>query len=266
VPDVHPTAIIDPAAELADDVVVGAYALVEGRVKVGPGCVVRPHAHLIGPLTLGANNDVGRGTILGERPQHLAIGGDGADVVIGDGNTFREYCSVHRGAGPGKVTRVGNNNYFMAGAHIAHDCTIGNKCILANNALVGGHAVIGDSAFLSGNTGVHQRMRVGRCAMLGGCSVTTRDLPPFTICQNVNLIHGVNVVGMRRAGFAPAEIDGVRRAFRMLYLQGDLLPVALAKIERQLGHLPAVDEFIRFVRTSPNGICSVTGRAARKAA
>lgn len=263
---IHPTAVIDPAAVLAPDVTIGPLVVVEGPVRVGAGCVIRAHAQLLGPLTLGANNDVGRGTILGERPQHLSADGAGADVIIGSNNSFREYCTVHRGSGPGKLTRIGDGNYFMTGAHVAHDVLIGNRCIFVNNALLGGHCVVYDGAYVSGNAAVHQRIHVGRLAMLSGVSALTCDLPPFVICQQRNEAAGINVVGMRRAGYDNDEITAVRQAFRMLYMQGDLVQVAATKIERLHGHYPAIAEFVRFLRASANGICHATERPGRRAA
>jgi UDP-N-acetylglucosamine acyltransferase len=265
-PRIHPTAIIDPSAELAGDVVVGPHVIIEGAARVGTGCVLHAHAQLVGPLELGPRNTVGRGAVLGDEPQHLAASGAGAELLIGPGNTFRENVTVHRGSGPGKATRIGAENYFMIGSHVGHDCMVGDRCILANNALLGGHVVIHDGAYVSGNSAVHQRIHVGRLAMISGTSAVTRDLPPFVIAQSFNLVFGVNVVGMRRAGYAAEQIDAVRRAFRMLFMQRDLISVALDKIEGQLGAVPAVAEFVGFIRSSPNGICSIGHRLERRAA
>src|SRR5262249_36250995 len=153
--------VISPEAKLAEDVRVGAFAVIDGAVTAGPGTVVRPHAHLIGSLTLGANNDVGSGAVLGGAPQHLGYKGEPTTIVIGDGNIFREHVTVHRGmpAGTGHgtgVTRIGDRNFFMAGSHAAHDCVIGNDCIFANGAALGGHVEVGDRALISGNSAVHQ--------------------------------------------------------------------------------------------------------------
>jgi UDP-N-acetylglucosamine acyltransferase len=263
---IHPTAIIDPAAELADDVTVGPYAMIDGAVKLGPGCVVQSHAQLIGPLTAGERNNFGRGCVIGDEPQHLAATGAGTHVYIGDGNGFREHVTVHRGTAPGKATRIGDNNYFMVGSHVGHDCTIHNKVIMANCALLGGHVTVEDSVFLSGNTAVHQRMRIGKLAMLSGTSAATKDLPPFTIMQNFNQVCGVNVIGMRRAGYSRDDINAVRQAFRSLYMRGDLIPVAVDKIARQFADSKAIGELIHFIRTSANGISNAIGRGDRRAA
>src|SRR5262249_29912929 len=185
---IHPTAAISPEAELAEDVVVGPFVVIEGRVRIGSGCVLRPYAHLVGPMTIGLNNQVFSGAVLGERPQHMKYTGEATWVEIGDGNTFREHVTVHRGTTAAWATRIGNGNFFMAGSHVAHDCVIGNHCILVNGALLGGHCVLEDSVCLSGNTAVHQHVRVGRLALLRGLSATTKDVPPFVIQEAVNSV------------------------------------------------------------------------------
>jgi UDP-N-acetylglucosamine acyltransferase len=263
---VHPTAIVSAEAELAGDVVVGPYAVVEGKVGIGPGSVVRPHVHLIGPLTMGRNNLVCTGAVLGERPQHLKYNDEPTGTEIGDDNIFREHVTVHRGTTHSWQTRIGNRNFFMAHSHVAHDCKIGSQCILANGALVGGHCVIEDNVYLAGNCAVHQFMRIGRLALLGGMSATTKDVPPFIMQQNINEVAGVNVVGMRRAGMPAADITAVRRAFHVLYREGHLVPHALAKIEQELGANPAVAELVAFIRKSSRGIVLKLARGHADAA
>lgn len=265
-PRIHPTAVIDPQAQVADDVTIGPYAIVQGPVQIGAGCVIHDMAQLIGPMTLGENNTVGRGAILGDEPQHLSANGNETNVIIGSGNIFREHATVHRGSAPGKVTRIGDGCFFMVGSHVGHDCIVGNKCILANNALLGGHCDVHDRAYVSGNSAVHQRMRIGKLAMLSGTSAITRDLPPFVIVQGINIGCGVNVVGMRRAGYDSLEIDAMREAYRMMYMQRHLITVAVERIDRQLGHCQAVAEFVQFVRDSANGIINTASRAERLAA
>jgi UDP-N-acetylglucosamine acyltransferase len=259
-PHVHPTAIVSPEAQLADDVRVGPFAMVEGPVVVGPGCVIHAHARLVGPLTLGANNDVGSGTVLGGAPQHLAYKGEPTAVFIGDGNSFREHVTVHRGmpvgVGPGTgQTVIGNHNLFMAGAHVGHDCVVGNHGIFANCALLGGHVTVGDRVLLSGNSAVHQFCKVGRLALLSGTSASSKDIPPFWVMQDVNHVCGINVIGMRRAGVSTPEIQGVRKAFRYIYREKLTVAAALLRIEAELGHLPACRELVDFIRSCKRGIC-----------
>ena len=260
-PRIHPTALIDPQAELADDVQVGPYAVIEGPVKLGPGCVVRAHAHLMGYLTVGRGNDIGSGCVLGDRPQHLQYNGEPTRVEIGDFNVFREHCTVHR-AMPATgaeysigATIIGSHNFFMSGAHIAHDCRLGDHCILASGALIGGHCTVGDRVLLSGNAALHQFVRVGRLAMLSGCSGSTKDVPPFIVQQLINRVMGVNVVGMRRAGLSGVQISAVRRAFRIMYMQRKTVSAAMDEIERELGHIDTAAELVAFVRASKRGIC-----------
>jgi UDP-N-acetylglucosamine acyltransferase len=254
-PRIHPTAIIDPEAELAPDVRVGAFVIIEGKVQVGPGCVIGPRSHLIGPLTMGAQNQVFDNVILGGRPQHLKYNDEPTSVEIGDRNTFRENVTVHRGTTHSWQTRIGSDNFFMTSSHVAHDCQIGNHCLLVNNALLGGHCILNDHAYVSGNSGVHQFCRVGRFAFIGGLSCATKDLPPFLLLRGFNDVHGINVVGLRRAGFTSQQIGALRRLYHILFLHQLSLPNALAQAERELGEIDVIQEFISFVRQSKRGIC-----------
>jgi len=257
---IHPTAVVSEAAMLGKNVRVGPFVVIDGPVRIGDGCNIRPHVHLIGPLTLGVNNDVGTGAVLGGAPQHLGYKGEATEVAIGDGNTFREHVTVHRGmpvgVGPGTgITRIGSHNLFMAGSHVAHDCAVGNDCIFANAAVIGGHVEVGDRALLSGNSAVHQFCRVGRLALLSGASASSKDIPPFWVMQEVNWVCGVNTIGMRRAGMTSPEIQAVRRAFSLIYKDRLPIPVALLRIEAELGEFAAIRELVQFIRTSKRGIC-----------
>ena len=262
-PLVHPTAIIDPEARLAPDVRVGPYAIIDGPVTVGPGCTIGPHAHLLGRVTLGRDNTVGTGCVLGGEPQHTGYAGEDTTVSIGDGNTFREHATVHRGMPGTPGTVIGHGNLFMVNSHVAHDCRVGDRAVFANGAAVGGHAVVGDRAFLSGNTCVHQFCRVGRLALLSGTTAISQDLPPFWIAHDgINTVHGVNVIGMRRAGISNDEIRAVRQAFRTIHLRGLTISTAVNRVEAEDGRLPAVRELVDFIRASTRGICAGRGRGA----
>jgi UDP-N-acetylglucosamine acyltransferase len=252
---IHPTAIIDPAAELAPGIRIGPYAIIEGRVHLGAGCVVRARAHLIGPLSAGIGNDFGINAVVGERAQHLVYQDDPGEVEIGDYNVIRENVTIHRGTPDAGTTRVGSHNFLMACTHIAHDCRVGDHCVLANGAVIGGHVVLADRVFLSGNTGVHQMCRVGRCAMLSATSSATNDIPPFLIQVGRNEVAGVNVVGLRRAGLTAVQISAIRQAYRILLHSGELIKPALRRIERELGHIDVVAELITFIRESKRGVC-----------
>jgi UDP-N-acetylglucosamine acyltransferase len=251
---IHPTAILSPDTELAADVEIGPFVVIEGAVRIGPGCVLRPYVHLCGPITMGAGNVVYSGAVLGERPQHLKYNDEPTRLEIGDHNVFREHVTVHRGTTESWATRIGSHNYFMAGCHIAHDCQIGNHVIMANGALLAGHCEIGDNAFLSGNCAIHQFTRVGRLGLLSGCSISSKDIPPFALQQGITCIVGVNVVGMRRAGMTHEQIDAVRHAYRILFHEGTPLPAAMKRVEAQLGTIDAVAELLAFIHGSKRGI------------
>jgi UDP-N-acetylglucosamine acyltransferase len=255
---VHPTAIVDPSVRLAEDVVVGPYAVLEGAIELGPRCAVKPHVHMIGPLVMGPENTICSGAVIGERPQHVKFDGAPTGIVIGAGNVFREHITVHSGT-TDAGTRIGDKNYFMAGAHVAHDCTVGDRCIFANGALLGGHCEAHDAAFLSGNCAVHQFCRCGRLSMMSGGATTSKDVPPFFVQEGRNRLVGVNVVGMRRAGLKSVQIDAIREAYRILYLQRMVLPAACEHIKRHLGHVDVVAELLEFIRSSKRGITSTSG-------
>jgi UDP-N-acetylglucosamine acyltransferase len=257
---IHPTAVVAPEADVGDDVVIGPHAVLEGAVRIGPGCVIRPGACLVGPLTMGKGNMVFSGAVLGEQPQHLRYNGEPTRLEIGDHNVFREHVTVHRGTTHSQVTRIGHHNFLMAHCHVAHDCQVGNGCILANGALLGGHCILEDNVYLSGNCALHQFVRVGRLALLSGVSASTKDIPPFIMQQRINLVVGVNVVGMRRAGIPSGHIDAVRRAYHLLYREGLTLPHALTQIEQEIGDVAEVAEMVRFIRASSRGIILETGK------
>jgi UDP-N-acetylglucosamine acyltransferase len=259
-PRIHPSAVVHPDAQLADDVRVGPFAVIDAGVSLGSGCVVGPHAYLTGLLTAGANNTFHAGCVIGDTPQHHGYAGEPTRVRVGDGNTFRECVTVHRGMpASGGVTTIGNGNLFMVSSHVAHDCTIGNNAVLANGALVAGHVVVADGAFLSGNICVHQHVRVGRLAMMSGASAISQDLPPFWIVQGYNTAFGVNVIGMRRAGISNDHILAVRRAYKAINRDGISIRTALDQIEESEGHLPVIRELIEFVRASKRGIVTGSG-------
>jgi UDP-N-acetylglucosamine acyltransferase len=252
---IHPTAVIDPEAILACDVQVGPYVIIEGPVELGPGCVIESHVCLSGPMTMGPDNFVGHGAVLGKAPQHRGYRGEPTSLRIGNGNVFREYVTVHRGTVQGNgVTRIGDRNMFMAGSHLGHDVCVGDACTVVNNALVGGHVRLEDSCILSGHTAVQQRVRIGRLAMLGGMGATSKDIPPFILQQGQNCVTGLNTVGLRRAGFSSEKIDALRHAFRIFYREGRSQTAALDRIEADLGMIPEVAEFAAFIRESKIGI------------
>ena len=263
---IHPTAVIAPEVALADDVEVGALAVLDGKITLGSGCVIRPGAYLFGTITMGQDNVVYSAAVLGEQPQHLKYRGEPTSLEVGDGNIFREHVTVHRGTTHSMKTVIGNHNFLMAGAHVAHDCVIGDRCILTNGCLVAGHCVLEDNVIISGNSAVHQFCRVGRLALLSGCSASTKDIPPFVIQQGIDCVSGLNLIGMKRAGMTGEQIGAVRHAFRILYRDGLVLPTALAKLEHELGDFAVVQEILQFLRGCNRGISHMRSRFRDEAA
>jgi len=257
---VHPTAIVESGAQLADDVVIGPYAIIGSQVSIGAGTTVGAHAILNGRTTLGRNNRIFAHAALGGIPQDKKYAGEDTELVIGDGNTIREFCTFNTGTVQGGgITRVGNDNWIMAYAHIAHDVIVGDHCILANNATLAGHVVVGDWVILGGLTGVHQFVRIGSHAMTGGASLLLQDLPPFVICQgNPATPYGLNSEGLKRRGFAPDAVAALRRAYKAIYREGKTVAEAcdaLAAIEaEQPEHRAHVEPLRAFIQASTRGI------------
>ena len=198
---IHPTAIVDPKAEIDPSVEIGPYVIIEGPVQIGPRTKIFAHAHLCGNTVIGADNEIHMGCVIGHTPQHLGYRGQPTGVRIGDGNVFREYVTIHRGSEEGSHTVVGDRCYFMAMSHIAHDAVVGNEIIVANGTLLAGHVHIEDKVVLSGNVGIHQHCRIGTLAMIGGLSKIVQDIPPYMLVDGSSKVCGINVVGLRRAGF-----------------------------------------------------------------
>ncbi len=252
---IHPTALISSEAEIAPEVQIGPYTIIEGPVQIGSGTIIESHACLCGPLTMGQDNFVGHGAVLGKSPQHKGYQGESTSLRIGDGNVFREHVTVHRGTLQGNgLTSIGDRNLFMIGSHVGHDAVVGNGCTLVNGALVAGHVTLDDGCILSGHSAVQQRVRIGRLAMLSGLASTSKDIPPFVLQQGYNCVTGLNTVGLRRAGYTSAAIMALREAFRILYKEGRTLSTALDRIEADLGAHAAVQEFVGFIRETTLGI------------
>jgi UDP-N-acetylglucosamine acyltransferase len=229
--------------------------VVEGPVIVGARTRVLAHATLLGSTTIGADNEIHMGAVIGNTPQDRGYAGGESGVRIGDRNIFREHVQVHRASSPGGATEIGDDNFFMATSHVAHDCRVGNHVTLANGAVLGGHATVEDRVFLSGNSAVHQHVRVGTLAFLRGVSAADRDVPPYCIVDAINVVRALNRVGLRRAGVPAAGIDALRRAFRILFARRRNL--ALAMEEVGAGPVTAeVQRLLDFIRSSTRGICS----------
>ncbi|HMR72327.1 MAG TPA: acyl-ACP--UDP-N-acetylglucosamine O-acyltransferase [Rubrivivax sp.] len=246
---IHPTAIVDPAAELAADVVVGPFAVIGAGVVIGGGTEVGAHAVVEGPTTIGRDNRIHAHAVLGGAPQDMKYRGEPTSLVVGDRNTIREFCTFNRGtAQDAGVTRVGDDNWIMAYVHLAHDVQLGSRCILANNATLAGHVHVGDWAIVGGLTGVHQFCHIGAHAMTGFQSHVSQDVPPFmTVSGNPLAVHGFNAEGLRRRGFSRDRLALVKQMHRLLYRDGLTLEAARAAIEGLRGSVDGGDADVALV-------------------
>ena len=257
---IHPTALVDRQAELAADVQVGPYAVIGPHVRIGAGTIIGAHAVLSGRTTIGRNNRVFSHAAIGGIPQDKKYAGEETELLIGDGNTIREFCTFNTGTVQGGgVTRIVYDNWIMAYAHVAHDCRVGDHCIIANGVTLGGHAQIGDWVILGGLTGIHQFVRIGEHAMTGGGTILLQDLPPFVICNgNPSAAHGLNTEGLKRRGFALDAIAALRRAYKAIYKEGLTAAAACAQVESLAEAAPEAAAHLRrlaeFVRSSTRGI------------
>ena len=252
---IHPTAIIDPRAEIDSAVEVGPYVVIDGAVKIRRGTRVMAHAYLTGWTEIGADNEIFPGAVLGAAPQDKSYKGQESYLQIGARNIFREHVQVHRGTAAGSVTVIGNDNFFMATSHVGHNCKLGDGVIMANGALLGGHVEVGNNVFFSGNCVVHQFVRVGDYALMRGLSATSRDVPPFAIIDWQHTVRGVNVVGLKRAGFDETRIRAIRSAFRILFRPGRNLALALKEVEQSNGASGDVAALLDFIKASKRGVC-----------
>jgi len=253
---VHPTAQVSPAAQLAPGVTVGPYCVVGAGVRVGPGCVLDSHVVLQGPTRIGADNHFFPFASVGLPPQDKKYQGEASRLVIGDRNQFREFVTIHRGTQVGGgETAIGSDNLFMAYVHVAHDCRVGDHAIFGNAATLGGHVEVHDWATLGGFSGVHQFCRIGRHAFLGGSSVATKDVLPYSMTVGDRAcIFGVNRVGLRRRGFGPERTEAIRRAFRVLLQSRLNTRDALSRLEQEGSPGEDVGSIVRFIRESQRGV------------
>ena len=257
---IHSTALIDPAAELADDVEVGAYSIIGPHVRIGAATHIGPHCVIEGHTSIGQNNRIFQFASLGAAPQDKKYAGEPTELVIGDRNTIREFCTFNLGTvQDGGVTRIGDDNWIMAYVHIAHDCQVGNQVTMANNATLAGHVEVGDWVTVGGLTGVLQRMRIGAHAMIGFASHVGKDVPPFMVVDgNPLAVRGVNLVGLRRRDFSAGRIAAIREMHKLIYRQGKTLEEARAAIAALGADAPevAADATLMdtFLATSVSGI------------
>jgi UDP-N-acetylglucosamine acyltransferase len=259
---VHPTAIVDPTAKIATDVTIGPYAVIGAHAVIGARSAIASHVVIEADVTIGADNVIDHAAIIGTAPQDLSFSPERKTrVEIGDENVIREHCTIHRGSAGGSATKMGNKNFLMAGAHVGHNCEIGNNVIIANNCLLGGHVRVGDAAFLGGGCVFHQNMSVGRLAITQGASAFSKDIPPFVIAAERNYVFGLNVIGLRRGGFSANDRDEIKAAFKLVYVSRLNVGEAIKKASTmKLGD--AAREFIDFVASAKKrGICPLKRRA-----
>jgi len=246
---IHPTAIIDPRAELADDVAVGPYSVIGPDVEIGAGTWIGPHAVIQGPARIGRENQIFQFSSIGEGPQDKKYAGEDTRLEMGDRNTIREYVTINRGTvGGGGLTSIGNDNWLMAYIHIAHDCHVGNETIFSNNASLAGHVTVGDYAILGGFTLIHQFCTVGEYCFTGMGSAISKDVPPYLlVAGHPGKPHGINVEGLKRRGFEPEAIRALRRAYKLLYRSGLALEEAKTEIRKLSQEHAAVGRFADFL-------------------
>jgi len=260
-PNVHPSAVVHPDARLSPGVEIGPFCLVGGGVTMGPGTVLESHVHIDGQTDIGADNRFFPFVAVGGFPQDIGYKGEPTRIRIGDRNIFRESVTVHRPTiKQNLVTLIGDDNYFMAYAHVAHDCVVGNKTIFLHGATLGGHCVVGDSALVGAMSGVHQFCRIGRFSFMGGGSMITQDVLPFcrVAGQRPTRMIGLNLVGLRRNGFSRERIAAVKAVFNILFYQGLNTAQARARIEAEIPPSPDREEILSFVRAAKRGFVKKT--------
>jgi UDP-N-acetylglucosamine acyltransferase len=254
--NIHPTAQVAPGVELGDGVEVGAYAVIGSDVQVGVNTRIGPHAVIQGPTRIGADNVIFQFASVGSAPQDKKYKGEPTRLEVGDRNVIRECVTLNRGTTKDQgVTRIGNDNLFMAYAHVAHDCRVGNQCVLANNATLGGHVQLGDWVIMGGLSAIHQFCKVGAHAFIANNAAVTRDVPPYvmTVGQPA-AAHSVNAEGLKRRGFTPEQIRNIRNAFRLLYRSGLKLADATAQLEALAQEQPELKPVVEFLPTSTRSI------------
>lgn len=253
---IHSTAIIEPGAELGEDVVVGAYAYVGGRAFIGAGTVLRHHANVEGRTTIGQQCEIFPFACVGTKTHDLKFKGGEPGLIVGDGNVFREYVSVHGATNDGEFTRIGNNNVLLAYSHIAHDCVVGNSLVMSAQSALAGHVIVGDHVNIGWGTGVHQFCRLGSHVMLGGMSKIVQDVPPFVIADgNPAIARSINKVGLERFGFVPEQLDSVKQLFRTVYRAGLNRTQALETLQKHVrAETPEFSLFVKFIETSERGL------------
>lgn len=253
---IHSTAVVDPGARVAPDVEVGPYAVIGPNVEIGQGCRIGPHAVITGHTRIGRDNRIFQFASVGDAPQDKKYGGEPTRLEIGDGNIIREFCTLNTGTVQGGgLTRIGDDNLFMAYAHVAHDCVVGSHTVFANCATLGGHVRIDDWVILGGFTAVHQFCHIGAHVMTGGGSMIVKDVPPYMkVAGSFAAAHGINAAGLKRRGFSADALAGIKRAYKTVYRSGLTLEEAKRTLEEQVVQCPEVAPFLEFFADASRGI------------
>ena len=252
--NIHPTALIDPSAEIAPDVQIGAFCCIGPRVQIASGCILHPRVDILKNTILGRNCQIFSGSVLGGPPQDRKFHDEETYVEIGDDNILREYVTIHSATGEGSVTRIGSNNMMMAYVHIGHNCQIGSNITVASYTGISGHVRIEDSANIGGICGIHQHSRIGKLAFVGGMSGVAQDVPPFMLAAGPRAqVYGINAVGLRRARISKKIVEELKEAFRILYRSNLNRSQALESIENNLPSSPEMEHLVNFIRQSRGG-------------
>lgn len=247
---IHPTAVVEHGAELGADVTVGPFSYVGDGVRIGDGSSIGPHCSVQGPTTIGAGNRIHGHAAIGGEPQDKKYRGEPVSLEIGDRNEIREFTTLNRGTGDGGgITRIGNDNWLLAYTHVAHDCIVGDRCVFSNNATLAGHVEVGDWVILSGFAGIHQFCRIGSHAFIGMGALVNGDVPPFTLVASGDYgrPRGINAEGLKRRGFDAERIGAIKRAYRAVYVSGDTLPDAKARLAEMAAGSDDVRAFLDFI-------------------
>ncbi|MBN3038299.1 MAG: acyl-ACP--UDP-N-acetylglucosamine O-acyltransferase [Candidatus Omnitrophica bacterium] len=253
--NIQSTAQVAPGAQLAEDVEIGHYAVIGPEVKIGPGNKIADHCVIAGNTTIGKNNQIFTGAVIGSVPQDLKYKGERTEIVIGDNNIIREYVTVNLGTAASQKTAIGNNNLIMAYAHIAHDCVIGNNVVIANVGTLAGHIVIEDKAILGGLAAVHQFVRIGTLAIVGGCSKVNKDIPPYSMCDgHPARVLSLNKVGLERWGITKETKSHLKHAFTILFKSGLSMSHAIEQVEKEIPAVPEIVHLVNFIKDSRRGV------------
>ena len=253
----HPTAVVDPTAHLDDDVEVGPYSIIGPRISIGKGTRIKSHVVIEGNTSIGRDNLIYQFATVGSSPQDRKYEGEDSRLIIGDGNTIREFTSLNPGtAGGGMVTRIGQRNLLMMQCHVAHDCIFGDDNIVANGAMLGGHVTVGNHVIIGALAGIHQFVAIGTGAIVGAGSMVSKDVPPYCNATGDRVrLHGLNLEGLKRRGFDRHRIDALKQAYRILFQSKLRVELALERVRREVPGTREVEEMIGFVKGSQRGVC-----------